>query len=333
MWHGLQGDDAGRTRLLHEAVDLGFTAIDTAPLYDFGGSEEHLGRALEGHRQAVSLLTKVGLRWDDRHGEILFETDALGRHLRVRRDSRPASVRKDVEESLERLRTDRLDLVQVHHRDGDTPVEETMGELLRLRDEGKLRCIGVCNYRASALRRSATALGDVPLASSQEHYSLVTRSIESEVLPALRDLEAGLLAYSPLEAGLLGGRLLGRAAPAPSRGPLFHPRNARRINAALTRVVLPIAQARDVQLSQVALAWLLHQPGVSTVICGASTREQLLQNAEASALALTAGELETLSSAFAALRIERHPGEPPITRALRLVRRKAAGLRRRLQQR
>ena len=197
---------------------------------------------------------------------------------------------------------------------------------------GKLLCIGVCNYGPSELRRCATALGEVPLASAQEHYSLVTRAIEPEVLPTLRDLGAGLLAYSPLEGGLLGGRLLGPAsAHPPSRGPLFHPRNAGRINGVLRGVALPIAQARGAPLSQIALAWLMRQPGVSAVICGASTREQLVQNAAASALALTPDELETLSSAFAGLRIERHPEESPIARARRLVRRRAAGLRRRLQ--
>lgn len=331
MWHDADADEASRTRLLHEALDLGFTAIDTAPLYDFGGSEEHLGRALFGHRERVSLLSKVGLRWDSDHGEILFEATVGGRLLRVRRDSRPEAVRADVEGSLARLRTDRLDLVQIHHVDDWTPVEETIGELGRLRDEGKLRFVGVCNHGAGALRCSATALGEARLASAQEHYSLVTRGVEAEVLPALRELGVGLLAYSPLEQGILGGRLLEPvSAQPPARNALFHARNAERINAVLEEVARPIARAHDVGLSQVSLAWLLHQPGLDAVICGASRREQLIENAAASRLSLSDGELAVLSQAFAAIPIDWSAGVSPAARARQLVRRKLGGLRRRL---
>lgn len=332
MWHGTLKDDAKRTRLLHEAIDLGFAAIDTAPLYGFGVSEEHLGRALVGHREGVLLLTKVGLRWDSSHGEVLFEATVDGRPRCVRRDSRPEAVRRDVEGSLSRLGTDRLDLVQVHHMDEATPVEETIGELLRLQGEGKLRFIGVCNHDSDALRRCATALGRTPLVSAQEHYSLVTRSIETEVLPTLSDLEVGLLAYSPLEQGILGGRLLGpEPERPPTRSALFQPKNAGRINAVLREVAEPIAKGHGVGLSQVALGWLLLQPGVDAVICGASRSEQLIQNAAATRLALTADEVSTLSAAFAGIPIDWNEGASPAARIRQLVRRKAAGLRRRIR--
>ena len=331
MWHGLHQDETARTRLLHEAIDLGVTAVDTAPLYEFGGSEEHLGRALLGHRQRVCLFTKVGLRWDSDHGQILFEATTGGRRRVVRRDSRPESVRRDVESSLRRLRTDRLDLVQVHQLDDRTPVADTIGTLLRLRSEGKLRCIGVCNYPAHELRRAAGAMAGGSLASDQEHYSLVTRGVEGGVVPVLRELDIGLLAYSPLEQGVLAGRLLGDAGgAAPARNPLFQPRNARQINEALERTALPIARNHGVGLSQVALAWLLHQPAVSAVICGASRRQQLEENVAAGRLRLGDDERSYLSVAFGALELDLQAGQSRLERARRLLWRKAAGLRRRL---
>ena len=192
-----QADDASREQLIRAAVDRGLTALDTAPLYDFGRCETQIGRALRGvPRDRVQLLTKVGLRWHgESHGRVLFAfDDAQGRRVEVRKDARPESVRWEVEQSLQRLQMECLDLVQVHHPDVDTPIAETMGELLALKAQGKLRYIGVSNFSAEQVLAAQAALGDEPLCSLQSDYSLLRREIEAELLPLFQTRVIGLLA-------------------------------------------------------------------------------------------------------------------------------------------
>jgi len=327
MWRRLQGEREMRERMVREALDVGITSIDTAPLYDFGGSEQTVGDALRGIRERAQILTKVGLRWDGDHGQTLFSATIDGARRDVRRDSRPQAVRRDVEDSLRRLQTDRLDLVQVHHRDRDTPIAETMGELLRLRGEGKLLAIGVSNFKPPEILEAARELGSVPLASVQEPYSLLERQIERELLPEARRLGAGVLCYSPLAQGVLAGALLG-VAPSqwPARGAFFAPGNAAKIHAAMEHSLEPIAKTHDASLSQVALAWLLGEAGVRAVICGASSRRQLEENARAATLVLTAEERELLRATFSALQLAPEAGRGPLARAKSLLRRGARKL-------
>lgn len=329
-------DPAQRERTLRAAVDAGITSIDTAPLYDFGACEEGLGAALAGLRDRVQVLTKVGLRWDDpqAHGQVLFPfVDAAGRAQAVRRNSRPESVRLEVERSLQRLRVDVLDLVQVHHPDPDTPIEDTMGALVDLQRAGKLRAIGVSNYSAAQMARAQAALGDVPLASNQVHYNLLERWPEVEVLPAARAARIGVLAYSPLERGLLAG-VVQRAAFAADDGrrhaPAFHPDNLARIAAASERSLVPVARAHGASVAQVALAWLLAQPGLSAVVVGASSAEQARLNAGAMAITLSAAEEAQIRAAFAAVKLDPSAGLDPWSRVRRKVERLATRVRRRL---
>jgi aryl-alcohol dehydrogenase-like predicted oxidoreductase len=329
-------DPVQREQTVRAAVDAGITSIDTAPLYDFGACEELLGQALAGLRSRVQILTKVGLRWDDpqAHGQVLFPfVDASGRPQAVRRNSRPESVRLEVERSLQRLRVDTLDLVQVHHPDPDTPIEDTMGALADLLRAGKLRAIGVSNYSAAQMGRAQAALGSVPLASNQVHYSLLERWPEVEVLPRARAEHIGVLAYSPLERGLLSGDVR-RARFAPDDGrrndPAFHPDNLALIAAAAEQSLAPVARAHDASVAQVALAWLLAQPGLSAVVVGASSAEQARLNARAMALVLTPAEETLIRDAFAAVKLDPHAGLDPLSRVRRKVGRLAARVRRRL---
>ena len=292
---------------LHAALEAGVTAIDTAPLYDFGVSERLVGEETAGRRDAVQILTKVGLRWDGNHGRVLFRgpgTDGVMRTVRC--DSRPLAVRRDVEESLARLGTDVLDLVQVHRPDEDTPIADTMGELLRLRQEGKLRAIGVSNYSAEQVRLAQHALGEVRLASHQLHYSLLERSAERELGALAAQLGHRILAYSPLERGLLGGR-------EPERAP-------RDLRDALATLRATAARC-DISPAQAALAWLLAQPRVGGVIVGAGTPEQARDAAGAGAIALEPADLAALDRAFAGVRAP-HRSRPGLARrALRKLRR------------
>ncbi len=331
---GRKDDDARRIATIRAAIEAGTSAIDTAPLYEFGHSEELVGRAIRDRRDRVQLLTKVGLRWDDDRGELLFRArGANGEAREVRRNSRPESVRAEVERSLKRLDVDTIDLVQVHHRDRDTPIAETMGALLRLRSEGKLAEIGVSNYTAQEMAEADTALGDVPLASVQCPYNLVLREIEADVLPAAREASIGLLCYSPLEKSLLAGRLLqGGLAAGDSRAGhwSFHPRNARLVNGVLSRVVTPIARRHEATLAQIALAWLLAQPGVTSVVVGASSDEQVASNARAGSLELSVDEVDEIRAAFESIRLDPNVGPSRAQRAVRRIRSRLGRIRRKL---
>ena len=151
-WHWGGTDDELAVRAIRAGLDCGLRAIDTAPIYGFGHSETVLGRALQGRREEALVLTKVGLRWDDERGERAFAAQGpQGRRVTVRRNLRPDSVRTEVERSLARLKTDVVDLVQVHWPDRTTPLADTLGALSELQREGKLRAIGVSNFSLAEL--------------------------------------------------------------------------------------------------------------------------------------------------------------------------------------
>jgi aryl-alcohol dehydrogenase-like predicted oxidoreductase len=249
---------------------------------------------------------------------VLFEfQDRTGTRRQVRRDSRPESIRRDVEESLARLRVDYLDLLQIHHPDVDTPIEETMQALVALRREGKIREIGVSNFSAAQIRAAQAALGDVPLVSTQPELSLLRRDAERAVLPTCRELEIGVLAYSPLAWGLLAGATP-QGVPAPVRA---------RIEALIDQHLLPIARAHRVAPAAVALAWVIAVPGVTAAIAGASSAGQLDEQCQALELRLAAEEFDALARAFAGFD---HPlGEAApgfLRRVVRRARRMAGGM-------
>ncbi len=305
-------DPEARVRTLHAAIDAGITSIDTAPLYGFGEAERIVGRAIADRRGSVQILGKVGLRWDDDHGDVLFETRTPdGRPLVVRRDGRPRSVRSDVEQSLQSLGIEALDLCQVHHPDPSVPIADTVGELLRLRGEGKLRAIGVSNFSPQQVQEAIDALGDVPLCSVQSEYNLLCRGVERTLLPFVAEHGIGMLAYSPLMHGLLAGCMAGgrRLSFEDHRRfiPAFAPVNVPRVEAARERGLMSLARRRGVTPAEVALAWILHQPGVSAVIAGASDPSQARANARAAELRLRAGELAGLTAEFERVRLEQEP--------------------------
>ncbi|MEM9175909.1 MAG: aldo/keto reductase [Myxococcota bacterium] len=308
-------DETTRARVLDAAIEAGMTSIDTAPLYDFGEVESFLGRALAGRRDRVELLSKVGLRWDDEHGEILFSFEQAGTRRHVRRDSRPTSIRRDVEESLTRLRTDRLDLCQIHHPDRRIPLDDALGELARLREEGKIRALGVSNVEAHELATALAFFEAAPagsvLASLQLHASLLERRADEALLPAATAADLGVLAYTPLEGGALSSRFVTdarwRAQRAAEADPLFATANARAIGRAIETCLAPVARDAAVPESAVALAWLLARPGITAPIVGASSEAQVAANAAAWDVVLPPASFEAIGAGFAALELEREP--------------------------
>lgn len=314
QWGG--SDDDAAIRAIQAGIEAGISAIDTAPVYGFGHSETVVGRALAGRRDKVVLMTKVGLRWDDTRGTKYFETlDQNGVARQIYKNSRPWSVIEEVEHSLVRLKTDRIDLIQIHRDDPSTPIEETMGALAQLVEQGKVRAVGTSNFGVKLLEQARAGLRALPLASEQAKYSLVARELEREVLPWCRAHEVGILAYSPLEQGLLTGKVgAQRGFPdsdARHKRGTFTPENRARVNAVLERVVKPIAQQHQATLAQTVIAWTVAQPGVTCALVGARTEEQARENARGGEIVLSAEELAAIRGAFEALKLAGVAGASP----------------------
>lgn len=301
QWGG--ADDEAAVRAIRAAIDCGMDAIDTAPVYGFGHSERVVGRAIAGRRDRVLVMTKVGLRWDDTRGPLAFQTkDHHGRTLQVHKNLRPWSIAWEIDHSLRRLGIETIDLLQVHWPDPTTPIAATMGALVDLRSAGKIREIGVSNFPVEVMEEARRVLGDVPLASDQPKYNLLDRSIEKKTLPWAREQGIGILVYSPIEQGLLTG-----AVPADRKFPsddgrstrrTFAPELRARVNDALERVAKPIAQRHGATLAQVAIAWTIAQPGVTSALVGARTEAQVRENAAAGELVLEPEEIFALAGAF-----------------------------------
>lgn len=307
QWGGTQ--DEAAIAALREAPSLGMTAIDTAPVYGFGHSEVIVGRAIAGRRDEYEVLTKVGLRWDDDRGVPVYDgVDQDGKPRKIHKNGRPDSVRHEVEQSLARLGVEVLDLVQMHWPDETTPVADTMGALLELRAEGKLRHIGVSNYMPDLMEQAQQALGDVPLASTQPRYSLVFREHEEAVLPWAAEHGVGGIVYSPLAQGQLTGKVSAdREFPDNDiRAGLaeFSRDNRARIASAVDDALRPVAAAHGATVAQVALAWTVAQTGVTSAIAGVRTSEQLAENAGAGSLTLTPDEIQSIRARFEALELD-----------------------------
>jgi len=302
-WYWGGQDDADSIRAIHAALDAGINCIDTAPIYGMGHSEEVVGKAIEGRRDKVLIATKCGLRWDTpRQGSNPWTYTGLdGTEKTVVRNLRKHAIIAEVEHSLRRLRTDVIDLYQCHWPDSSTPIAETMDALVTLKQQGKIRAIGVSNFTPEML---AECLQHGPLASDQPPYSLLRRDIEADVLPFCRQHNIGVIVYSPLQQGLLTGKVtMDRTfAPGDRRAgrPWFQPANRRRVLDALEKIK-PIAQAHRATLAQVAIAWTIAQPGVTAAIVGARNPQQARENAQAASLQLSPDELQAIRSAFEAL--------------------------------
>ena len=305
-WHWGGSDDPESIRAIHASIDAGVNAFDTAPVYGFGHSERILGKALKDRRVQALICTKVGLRWDSNEGAHFFDTEENNK--KIYRNLRPQSIRQELEDSLRRLQTDTIDLLQCHWPDPSTEVEETMHELAAFVQEGKVRAIGVSNYSPELLTRAKQSLGSVPLASTQPRYSLLDRRIEEDVIPWLLDHQVGAIVYSPLEQGLLTGKItVDREFPPTDgryRNPLFTTENRMAILQALGNIQ-PIADQHGISLAQLTAAWCFHQPGITAAIVGARTAQQAIENAHACQISLSNEELHKISTVFSTLEIAR----------------------------
>ena len=270
---------AGMTRsgITHEAavatvraaLDAGIRHLDTAYCYgETGESERAIARVLaEGRREAAVIATKCGIHWE------------AGRRQVV--DGRPATIRREVEESLSRLGTDHVDLLYLHAPDPTIPIEDSAGELARLLREGKTRAVGLSNVSTEQLDRSAAVC---PISACQMHFNMLQREIEADVLPWCRDRGVAVVAYWPLMKGLLAG-LLGRdhvfpATDSRHKYPMFNGEEYRR-NLDFVDRLRPVADGLGVSLTDLVLAWTAEQPGITCVLFGATSADQARINARA----------------------------------------------------
>lgn len=277
-------DDSESIATIQAALDAGINLIDTAPAYGDGRAETVVGKAIEGRRDQVIIATKVGVvrkpggRW---------------------RDLTPASIRQQIEGSLRRLNVDTIDLYQIHWPDPDTPIEDSIAELVKLRDEGKFRYLGVSNFDTQLMDR---VLDMTDLASLQPHYSLLNREIEKENLPYCVQHQIGILAYGSLGSGILAGKYRDK--------PVFEPDDTRyqfyrffhepmwSKAMQLVDVLRETADGHGKPVSHVAINWLTQQAGVTCALVGARHPQQIRENAGAGSWALSSAELEQINQAY-----------------------------------
>jgi aryl-alcohol dehydrogenase-like predicted oxidoreductase len=296
MWGGAEEQESQRA--VEAAIDCGITLIDTAPAYGLGLSEEIVGRAIRGRRDKVVIATKCGMVWHTNRGTLFVEQDGKPVYRYLGRES----VIYECEQSLRRLGTDHIDLYQTHWQDATTPIEETMSALLELKQEGKIRAIGVSNATPAQVREY---LRFGPVDTDQERYSLIDRKQEPEMLPLCIDNNIAFLAYSPLANGLLTGRIgSGRTfneGDLRNGNPRFAKENLTRVAAAFERLK-PICDRHGITPGQLTIAATLAQPGVTHALVGARSPAQVEENAKAGNVRLSEQEVAEVRSEFEGVR-------------------------------
>ncbi|MCW3089795.1 MAG: aldo/keto reductase [Ferruginibacter sp.] len=310
MWGGTERNDA--IEAIRAAYDLGVTSIDTAPIYGQGNSEEIVGEAIKDlPRDKVQILTKYGMRWDLAKGDFAFHSaDTKGKEIDIYKYAGKESIIKECEDSLRRLGTDYIDLYQIHWPDTTTPIEETMEAVAQLIKQGKVRHAGVCNYNIAQMQEAQEY---VNIVSNQVPYSMVKRDIEEDVVPFCLENNASILAYSPLERGLLTGKMKPGYvfAEGDHRAGLyfFTDENVKRTNAFLKKIQ-PLAAEKEATLAQLVLRWTIEQPGITIALAGARNEKQAVENAWALTIDLSAEELAFISKELSLLRLNKEIGEP-----------------------
>jgi len=280
-------DDKDSIAAIRAALDAGINWIDTAAVYGLGHSEEVVARALEGVRDRPYVFTKCSLTWDERR--------QIGHSLK------DSSIRRECEASLRRLRVDAIDLYQIHWPIPDEDIEEGWATMARLKEEGKVRNIGVSNFNVAQMKRAQAI---APIASLQPRYSLLHREIEAKILPFTNWQNIGVLAYSPMASGLLTGAMTPeRIASLPSddwrreNSDFREPQLSH--NLRLVRLLRAIGNHHGRSPGEVAIAWVLGNPAVTGAIVGARRPDQVRGVLGAAEFRLSPRELAEIEGFFA----------------------------------
>jgi aryl-alcohol dehydrogenase-like predicted oxidoreductase len=303
MWGGTEKKDA--INAIRVSYSLGVTSIDTAPIYGQGASEEIVGEAIKGiPRDSFQILTKYGMRWDLKKGDFAFRSkNNNGSDIAIYKYAGKESIIKECEDSLRRLGTDYIDLYQIHWPDSTTPIEESMEAVCRLIEQGKVLHAGVCNYDVAQMEEATKY---IPLVSDQVPYSMVKRDIETELVPYCIENNKSILAYSPLERGLLTGKM--QPGYKFSEGDhrksvsFFKDENLKQTNEFLN-LIRPIADEKHITLGQLVILWTLQQPGITIALVGSRNYEQAIENAKAIDNSLSKEETDLISAHLASLEL------------------------------
>lgn len=293
MWGG--NDEKDSIAAIHASIDNGITSIDTAPIYGYGYSEELVGKAIKNYdRTKLQLLTKFGMVWDREQGDFAFDgEDNQGNKRKVYRYAGYDKIITDVEESLQRLQTDYVDLIQLHWPDTTTPIEEPMRALEKLLKEGKARAVGVCNYDVAQLKEAEQT---IKLNSNQVPYSMLRREIEAEVVPYALEHQLGIIAYSPMERGLLTGKFNDglHLDEKDHRNHYFKRFDMNKVKT-LTTKLAELATKYNATTGQLVLAWTFTQPAVVAALAGARNAKQATENAAAMNIDIEEDDLKTIA--------------------------------------
>jgi aryl-alcohol dehydrogenase-like predicted oxidoreductase len=303
MWGGTERNEA--IEAIQKSFDEGVTSIDTAPIYGQGDSEEIVAEAIAPlGRDKVQLITKFGMRWDLAQGTLAMKSkNNRGQDIDIYKYAGRESIIKECEDSLRRLKTDYIDLYQIHWPDVTTPIQETFETVAELIKQGKVRYAGVCNYTAEQV---AEASKYVNIVSDQVPYSMVKRDIEQELVLYVLDHGKSILAYSPLERGLLTGKMKPghHFAEGDHRANIYFYKdeNLKRVNEVLDKL-RPMAAEKGATLAQLVLRWTVEQPGITIALAGARNAEQSVANAKAINVKLAKDEMAFINTLLADLHL------------------------------
>ncbi|WP_406824905.1 aldo/keto reductase [Pedobacter sp. KACC 23697] len=296
MWGSTDRNDA--INAIKASYDLGVTSIDTAPIYGQGDSEEIVGDAIKSiSRDKLQLVTKFGMRWDLDKGDFGFKSkNNDGKEIDIYKYAGKESVIYECEQSLKRLGTDYIDLYQIHWPDSTTPISETFEAVSRLIEQGKVRYAGVCNYDAAQLKEAGQTL---EIISNQIPFSMVNRGVEKETVPYCIENNKAVLAYSPMERGLLTGKMTAdyqfEEGDHRQGNKFFSPESIEKTNAFLAKIK-PLADEKNATLSQLVLRWTVERPGITIALVGARNEKQAVQNAGAMNVKLNAEEIQFINT-------------------------------------
>lgn len=296
MWGGTE--KKASIESVKASIDNGVTTLDTAPFYGYGLSEEMIGEAIKDYdRSKIQILTKFGLVWDGSYkgkGKFFRDAEHEGKTYSIYTYSAKNSVIKEAEDSLRRLKTDYIDLLQIHWPDSTTPISETMEAFEILIQQGKIRAAGVSNYSVDQIKEARQSIN---VASNQVSYSMLNRSIEAELVPFALQNNLGIIAYSPMERGLLTGKYFkgGKLKDSDHRNNYFQQFDLKKVEAFLNAIT-PIAEQKGATLAQLVLRWTTMQPAITVVLAGARDAEQAIANAKAMDFTISNEEMNFINT-------------------------------------